>query len=302
MFFAAVVNYRKDITGFTNFKGCIWSPGHPPRFLFLHPLTGSRPDYSPQATNMQGRWKVKQEISCHLSLYNQSHMQTQLFCFTLWWSSVSVINYIAQSWQLVSCRLMDGTVIASHCTSVKSSVRKCNSFPSHQDQSFNMRLQKYLNCLIYKQERKREVSKFCGWSEPRRCLTGPFSKEWEIRETCLMILWPSWQFYSGRVWKLHRKEVQKTEHNPKKTQQNTISRDNKRGKGDGVGRRGDSMEMLSFPDSKLTVLWREKGEEKKGGRDKWGGGGEPGVPKEAKQDPSPVEKQETEKMLNWREK
>lgn len=70
------------------------------------------------------------------------------------------------------------------------------------------------------------------------------------------------------MWKSHRKEVQKTEHNPKKTQQNAISGDNKRGKSDGVGRRGDSMEMLSVHDSELTVLWREKGEGKKGGRDK----------------------------------
>lgn len=71
------------------------------------------------------------------------------------------------------------------------------------------------------------------------------------------------------MWKSHRKEVQKAEHNPKKTQHNAISGDNKRGKGDGVGRRGDSMEMLSVPDSELTVLCREKGEEeKKGGRDK----------------------------------
>lgn len=146
--------------------------------------------------------------------------------------------------------------------------------------------------MIYKPESERSecvlwvvgVSTASVWSE------------WKIRETCLTILWPSWQFYSGRVWKSHRKEVQKTEHNPKKTQQNAISGDNKRGKGDGVGRREDSMEMLSVPDSELTVLWREKREEKKGGRDKWGGGGELGVSMEAKQDPSPVEKQETENV------
>lgn len=70
------------------------------------------------------------------------------------------------------------------------------------------------------------------------------------------------------MWKSHRKEVQKTEHNPKKTQHNAISGDNKRGKGDGVGLHGDSIEMVSVPDSKLTVLGRVKAEEKKGGRDK----------------------------------
>lgn len=71
------------------------------------------------------------------------------------------------------------------------------------------------------------------------------------------------------MWKSHRKEVQKTEHNPKKTQHNAISRDNKRGKGDGVGLHPDSIEMVSVPDSKLTVVGRGKAEEKKGGRDKW---------------------------------
>lgn len=89
-----------------------------------------------------------------------------------------------------------------------------------------------------------------GWISSRF----QFSKEWKIKETCLVILWPSWQFYSGRVWKSHRKEVQKTEHNPKKTQQNAISGDNKRGKGDRVDLHEDSIEMVSVPDSWLTVL------------------------------------------------
>lgn len=151
-------------------------------------------------------------------------------------------------------------------------------------------------------ERVREVSTFCGWSEPRRRPTGQFSKDWKIRESCLVILWPSWQFYSGGVWKSHRKEVQKTEHNPKKTQQNAISGDNKGGKGDGVGRRGDSMEILSVPDSELTVLWREKGEEKKGGRDKWGGGGEPWSLQGGKARPFSGGKTRNRENVEWKEK
>lgn len=155
---------------------------------------------------------------------------------------------------------------------------------------------------------RAEMSNFCGWSESWRRPTGQmfsrfqFSKERKIRETCLAILWPSWQFYSGGVWKSHRKEVQKTEHNPKKTQQNAISGDNKGGKGDGVGLRGDSIEMLSVPDSQLTELRREKLEEKKGGRDKWGRGGDHGASKRAKRNPCPVEKQGIEKMSNERKR
>lgn len=126
-------------------------------------------------------------------------------------------------------------------------------------------------CLICKREEESKRSTFCGWSASRQRLAGQFSKEWEIRETCLMVLWPSWQFYSGGVWKSHRKEVQKTEHNPKKTQQNAISPDNKRGKGDGVGRRGDSMEMLSVPDSKRRKRRGEEGRKRqmRRGRRTW---------------------------------
>lgn len=48
------------------------------------------------------------------------------------------------------------------------------------------------------------------------------------------------------------KEVQETEHNPKKTQGNAIKGKNKRGQGDGVGAVAASIEMLSAPDFELT--------------------------------------------------
>lgn len=69
--------------------------------------------------------------------------------------------------------------------------------------------------------------KFSGWPKMWWSLPGwlPFEasehvckRVWEIWEAWPAILWPSWQFYCDRVWKSDRKEVQKTEHNPKKTQ------------------------------------------------------------------------------------
>lgn len=100
-------------------------------------------------------------------------------------------------------------------------------------------------------------------------------KRVKIREARPAVLWGSWQFYSGKVWKSDRKEVQETEHNPKKTHtrthKNTIRGDNKRGEGDRVGLVGASIEMLSVPDwaSKLTVIWTGKRAEEQGKRDKW---------------------------------
>ena len=85
-----------------------------------------------------------------------------------------------------------------------------------------------------------------------------FRRGKEIREVWPAVLWASWQFYSDRVWRSDRKEVHETEHNPKKTQKNTIRGENKREKGDRVGLLGASIEMLSVPDwaSELTLISR----------------------------------------------
>lgn len=75
----------------------------------------------------------------------------------------------------------------------------------------------------------------------------------KIRGSWYTILWASWQFYSDRVWKSDRKEVQKTEQNPKKTQKLPLEETIKRGKGNRVSLLGASIEMLSVPGSELTV-------------------------------------------------
>lgn len=55
------------------------------------------------------------------------------------------------------------------------------------------------------------------------------------------------------MWKSDRKEVQKTEQNPKKTQKMPLEETIKRGKGNRVILLGASIEMLSVPGSEVTV-------------------------------------------------
>lgn len=80
----------------------------------------------------------------------------------------------------------------------------------------------------------------------------------KIRESWYTILWASWQFYSDRVWKSDREEVQKTEQNPKKTQKLPLEETIKRGKGNRVSLLGASIEMLSVPGSELKNMKLKK--------------------------------------------